>query len=350
MRHHIDIYLISSGTTTDKRFSRLTIGLRHKEIVAVAIRSVQSSLTVLERNGCAVHRKRRQTAVINHLHIIQIDIIYATSGGCSASRVGIRCERHQHISCLRRSHRVILERHGDTLPAFGRSGRIIDFRISNLHRRIVARLRVLIATGSSDNSVRTSFVGRVSRVSIRWDVLGPEHQRVRVTHERRVITAIGGVGEIIVLRCITCRHRTCVNLSVRAVTVCRHAEHRFGLQARTILSGRTRTLVRLLGELTRITVDERSHATCSRTKGMPARRFIIGPSALKTTVHKVIITGSACAGEGHRNRSRQVRYINRKRYLRRGSRERRVATHRNCHVRIDGADIQRTVLKRQSAI
>ena len=46
----------------------------------------------------------------------------------------------------------------------------------------------------------------------------------------------------------------------------------------------------------------------------------------------------------------EVRYIDGKRYLRRGSRERRVATHRNCHVRIDGADIQRTVLKRQSAI
>ena len=73
--YHIHMYLIVCLIIADKRLGRLTIGRSHKRIVAIAIGMRTRSLTIGERNGFAIHGKRTERMVVDHLDIVDIKIV-----------------------------------------------------------------------------------------------------------------------------------------------------------------------------------------------------------------------------------------------------------------------------------
>ena len=286
--HHVEIRLIRRSIVSDEHVRTFCIGSYVPRIVFL-VRQYYRCLTVIKRNHLALERHALQTIVINHLHIVQIDVILTAAGARSTTRCGIRSESHQHVCRLIRRDGVIGKRHGQTLPVHRRSSRIIYLRIAYLNRRVIARLRILIAGIGRDDCMRTRFVGHVRRVSIRRDIFRPKHQRVRLTRKSRVIAAVGRVGEVIVLGSVGSRRGTGIDLSVGAVTVRLGTQHRVRLQAGTVRTGRTRTGLRALRELIGVTAYKICERTGSRSERVPAGRFVIRPVTLETTVNEIVV-------------------------------------------------------------
>ena len=297
--YHIEIGLVRCGIVSDEHVRTLRIG-RHIPFVVRAKRQCHRGLAVAKRERLSLECGTLQAVVIDHLHIVQVDVIHRTVGRCSATRCNIRSEGHQHVCRLIRRDRIIGERCRQTLPSHRRSSRVIDLRIAYLNRRVVTRLRVLVAGVGCDDGMCARFVGRVGRVLVCRDILRPEHQRIGLTRKSGVVAAIGRVGEVIVLGSVGSRGGTGIDLSVGTVTVRLGTQHDVRLQEGAVRTGRTRTNIRALSELMGVAFHKRSERTGRRAERVPSGRFVIGPVALKTAVDKIIVLVRRLCREGER--------------------------------------------------
>ena len=172
-----------------------------------------------------------QAFVIDHLHIVHIHRIQhigtvRTGGGIrrSATRLVVCGEGRQYIHRLRICRcSAVGERHCDTLPTHLGGSAVVRPGRTYLHVVISFRFfGILVTRIGGDDRTHTCFVLCIGHIAICRYILGPEHDGVRTTVERRVVTTVRWVGEIIITCGVTCRNRAGIDLSVRAVSVCLH--------------------------------------------------------------------------------------------------------------------------------
>ena len=319
------MHLIVRLVIADKRLGSLAVRRCCEVIVAVAVHQFAGSLTVGESHRLAVQGEGCEGMVIDHFHVVQIDVVVIiglvkqTTGriGRAASGLVVGRESDEHVRRRGGVHRRVFERHGDTLPAHVRRGGVVHSRVRYLDRGIRNSLGVLVPRVGGHHRMHTGFVLTVGRVLVRRDILRPEDERVRVAVEGGVMTAVGRVGEIIVASSIVCRHRAGINLSVGAVSVRFGAHHYLRLNHRTVCAGGTRTGVGFLRELLGV-LHEGDEITRGGVERVPACRFAVGPIALETAVGEFVIgIGDFGSGEKHQNRLRQRGRLNGEQHLRR---------------------------------
>ena len=155
--------------------------------------------------------------------------------------------------------------------------------------------------------MHTCLVDRVRGVLIGGDIFCPEDDGVRITDKLRVVPAVRRVGEVVVARRIIGGHRTGVNLTVGAVTIGFGTNDILGLYECAVRTCRTRTYIRGLRKLRRVSRRAGERTGCCIER-VPALCFVIAPTALKATVRNgIILVGNLTAAKGHGGNLRQRR-------------------------------------------
>ena len=134
--------------------------------------------------------------------------------------------------------------------------------------------------------------------------------------ERSIESFVRRIREVIILRSLGSFDCTGIDLTIGTVAVRCYFQYFLGRDQSTLLAIRPRTHLRGGNKLLHIVLNEIRHVSGGSTERMPSGRFVIGPSALKTAVHYIIILFPVSyTAEENKNTLRQRRSFDIENYL-----------------------------------